>query len=193
MRRIIVAITGATGSIYGISLLRALRSIPHIQSHLIVSSAGSICISSELGMPRPEVLSLADTHYSDQDIGAAIASGSFRTDAMIIAPCSMNSLACIATGVSGTLIARSAEVILKERRRLILLTRETPLSLVHLRNMTTVSEMGGIIFPPLPTFYSNPSSIDDMVSHTLGHVLNLCEIENDLFPAWSGLKKSPAK
>ena len=179
--------TGASGAIYGVRLLEALKAAGEVESHLIVSSAGQLNLSAELRMARAEVEALADHCYSDKDIAATIASGSFRTDAMIIAPCSMRTLAGVATGLSGSLITRAADVTLKERRRLVLLTREAPLNLIHLRNMATVTEMGGIIFPPVPAFYAGIESIEDMVGQTIARVLELVAVESPLLRRWAGL------
>ncbi len=186
-RRIVVAVTGASGAIYGVRLLRELEAARDVESHLIVSNAGQLNLSAELGMSRADVEALADHCYSDKDIAATIASGSFRTEAMIIAPCSMRTLAGVATGLSGSLITRAADVTLKERRRLVLLTREAPLNLVHLRNMTTVTEMGGIVFPPVPAFYAGLDSIESMVEQTVARVLELVGIESPLLRRWPGL------
>lgn len=186
-RTIVVALTGASGAIYGVRLLEELRRATDVESHLIVSKAGLLNLSAETGMARAGIEALADHCYSDKDIGAAIASGSFRTDAMIVAPCSMRTLAGIATGLSGSLITRAADVTLKERRRLVLLTREAPLNLIHLRNMTAVTEAGGIIFPPVPAFYLGLETIAAMVDQTVGRVLELVGVESPLLTRWSGL------
>ena len=187
-RALIIAITGATGALYGVRLLQLLRELPGIESHLIVSDAGVLILHQELGMNRKEVEALADVVYNVRDIGAAIASGSFRCHGMVIAPCSMKTLASVAHGLSDNLVARAADVMLKERRRLVLMVRETPLNLAHLRNMTAVTEMGGIVFPPLPAFYHHPQSIADMVDQTLARVLDLFDIEHTFGQRWSGLK-----
>lgn len=187
-RRIVVALTGASGSIYGVRLLEELKKAQDIETHLIVSKAAYLNLSTELDMGRKRVESLADIAYSDKDIGAKIASGSFKTDAMIVAPCSMRTLASVATGLAGSLISRAADVTLKERRRLLLLTREAPLNLVHLRNMTTVTEMGGIIFPPVPAFYLGLDSIDAMVDQTVARVLELVGVDSHLLKRWEGLQ-----
>nr|WP_240950756.1 UbiX family flavin prenyltransferase [Collimonas pratensis] len=184
----IVAITGATGVVYGVRLLQLLRELPGIESHLMISDAGVLNLHQELKMRRKQVEALADVVHSVRDVGASIASGSFQSDGMIVAPCSMKTLASVAHGLSDNLIARAADVVLKERRRLVLMVRETPFNLAHLRNMTSVTEMGGIIFPPLPGFYHRPQSIAEMVDHTLGRVLDLFAIEHTLTPRWSGLK-----
>lgn len=190
MRRIIVAITGATGSLYGIRILQHLANIDDIETHLVVSAAGYLTVTSETRLRRSDLEALANVVHSDKDIGASLASGSFRTSAMIVAPCSMKSLAAIATGVTGTLIARAADVILKERRRLVLLARETPLTLTHLRNMTYVTEMGGIVCPPVPAFYNAPTTLEDIVDETVGRVLTCCGVDNDLVAQWQGLSKA---
>lgn len=188
--RLIVAITGATGVIYGVRLLQALRHIADVETHLLISEAGVLNLHQELDLNRKDVEALADVTYNVRDIGAAIASGSFQSDGMIVAPCSMKTLAAVAHGFSDNLIARAADVTLKERRRLVLMVRETPFNLAHLRNMTTVTEMGGIVFPPLPGFYHRPASIEEMVDHTLARVLDLFGLQHALAPRWSGLKTS---
>ncbi|WP_076593149.1 UbiX family flavin prenyltransferase [Herminiimonas arsenitoxidans] len=187
-KRLIIAITGATGVIYGIRLLQVLRDIADVETHLLISEAGVLNLHQELDMKRKDVEALADVVHNVRDVGAAIASGSFQSDGMIIAPCSMKTLAAVAHGFSDNLISRAADVVLKERRRLVLMVRETPFNLAHLRNMTAVTEMGGIIFPPLPGFYHRPASIAEMVDHTVGRVLDLFEIQHSLTPRWNGLK-----
>jgi 4-hydroxy-3-polyprenylbenzoate decarboxylase len=186
--RIVVAITGATGAVYGVRLLQHLQHIHSVETHLVVSEAAVLTLHQETGLQRREVEALAHVVHKVRDIGAAIASGSFQSDGMVIAPCSMKTLASVAHGLSDNLIARAADVVLKERRRLILMVRETPFNLAHLRNMTVVTEMGGIIFPPLPSFYHNPQSIAEMVDHTVARVIDLLGIENTLAPRWAGLK-----
>ena len=160
-KKIIVAISGASGSTYGIELLRQLAAYPEVESHLVVSSSGFMTIAAELGMKKTAVEALADVVHPDANIGASIASGSFPSSAMVIAPCSMKTVGCIANGIGNSLITRSADVMLKERRRVVLLARETPLNLAHLRNMTAVTEMGGIIYPPLPAFYTHSAGYRD--------------------------------
>jgi 4-hydroxy-3-polyprenylbenzoate decarboxylase len=187
-RKIVVAITGASGAIYAVRLLEELKKSPEAESHLIISRAGMLNIASELDRSRDQIESLADVCYSDKDIGAAIASGSVRTDAMVIAPCSMRTLAAVATALADSLITRAADVMLKERRRLVLLTREAPLNLAHLRNMTAVTEVGGVIFPPVPAFYLGLDSIETMVDQTVARVLELLGIESPLLRRWPGLK-----
>lgn len=184
-RRLVVGITGATGSIYALRLLQVLRDAPDVQTHLVVSPSGVLNIKHELDIGRSEVHALADVVYSFRDVGAALASGGFATDGMIILPCSMRTLAAVAQGLSDNLITRAADVMLKERRRLLLMVRETPFNLAHLRNMTSVTEMGGIIFPPLPAFYHRPRSIEEMVDHTVARVLGLFDIHVP-GPEWQG-------
>lgn len=187
-RRLIVAITGATGSIYGVRLLETLRRLGGIESHLLISSAGWLNLQHELQLTKDDVHPLADVVHSVRDVGASIASGSFATEGMIVAPCSMKTLASIAHGFGDNLITRAADVTLKERRRLVLLVRETPLNLAHLRNMTAVTEMGGIVFPPLPAFYNRPASIDEIVDDTVARVLDLFGLGHPLAAAWPGLR-----
>ncbi|GAA4031927.1 UbiX family flavin prenyltransferase [Actimicrobium antarcticum] len=187
-RRLIIAITGATGAIYGVRLLQVLREIGDIETHLMVSEAGVLNLYQELDMDRKQVGLLADVVHNVRDVGASIASGSFQSAGMIVAPCSMKTLASVALGMSDNLITRAADVVLKERRRLVLMVRETPFNLAHLRNMTSVTEMGGIIFPPLPGFYQRPVTIAEMVDHTVGRVLDMFDVEHQLTPRWSGLK-----
>ena len=187
-RRIIVAITGASGSIYGVRLLRHLRAAGGIETHLVVSAAGTISLHQELGMRRADAEALADATHPVGDIGASIASGSFGCEAMVLAPCSANSLAAIAHGISDNLVTRAADVTLKERRRLILLVRETPLHLVHIRNMASVTEMGAIVLPPVPTFYLQPRTVEDIVDHSLARVLDLLGVPLEIAPRWDGAK-----
>ena len=187
-RRLIVAITGATGSIYGVRLLETLRRLGGVETHLLISSAGWLNIQHELDLDKTAVHALADVVHNVRDVGASIASGSFATDGMIVAPCSMKTLASIALGLSDNLITRAADVVLKERRRLVLMVRETPFNLAHLRNMTSVTEMGGVIFPPLPAFYHRPASIDEMVDQTVDRVIDMLALGNPIAAAWPGLK-----
>jgi 4-hydroxy-3-polyprenylbenzoate decarboxylase len=192
-RRLIVAITGATGVIYGVRLLQVLAAMPDIETHLLVSEAGVLTLYQELDMDRKAVGLLADIVHNVRDVGASIASGSFAAEGMVVAPCSMKTLAAVAHGLSDNLITRAADVVLKERRRLVLMVRETPLNLAHLRNMTAVTEMGGIIFPPLPGFYQRPATIAEMVDHTVGRVLDLFAITQTMTPPWTGLKDDLAQ
>ena len=189
-RRIIVAITGAAGSIYGVRLLEELCRHAEIETHLVVSRAGFLNVATELSMPRTELEGLADVVHDNRDIGATIASGSFRTDGMLVAPCTMKTLAAISIGLADNLVSRAADVILKERRRLVLMVRETPLNLAHLRNMTAVTEMGGIIFPPVPSFYAKLENLDAMVNQTVGRMLDLLEIDSSLVRRWQGVKEN---
>ncbi len=185
-RRLIVAITGASGAVYGVRLLDRLREAG-VETHLLVSSAGVLNLHQELGLSRAAVETKADVVHRVADIGASIASGSFRHDGMVIAPCSVKTLASIAHGLADNLITRAADVTLKERRRLVLMVRETPLNLAHIRAMEVVTLMGGIVFPPVPAFYHRPASLDEMVDHTVGRVLDLVDIDAGAAPRWSGI------
>lgn len=186
-QRIIVGISGASGAIYGVRLLQALRTFPSIETHAVISDAGWLNITHELGLQRTDAPALADVVHNIDSIGASIASGSFRASGMVVAPCSMRTLAAIAHGLADNLLTRAADVMLKERRRLILLARETPLHLVHLRNMTTVTEMGAIVCPPVPAFYQKPQTVEDIVQHSIARVLDLLGLEQDLAAPWAGL------
>jgi len=186
-KRLIVAITGATGSIYGVRILERLHALGGWETHLIVSDAGIMNAWEDHRWKRRDIEKLADVVHNVRDVGAAIASGSFITQGMVIAPCSMKTLAAVAHGFADNLITRAADVILKERRRLVLLVREAPLNLAHLRNMVQVTEMGGIIFPPVPAFYSHARTIDGMVNHTVGRVLDVFGIEHDTIARWQGM------
>lgn len=188
-QRIIVGISGASGAIYGVRLLQALRTLPGIETHAVISDAGWLNITHELGLERTHAPALADVVHSIDHIGASIASGSFRASGMVVAPCSMRTLAAIAHGLTDNLLTRAADVMLKERRRLILLARETPLHLVHLRNMTTVTEMGAIVCPPVPAFYQKPQTVEDIVQHSLARVLDLLGLEQTLAAPWMGLNQ----
>ena len=189
-KRLIVAITGASGAIYGIRLLQVLRTLPGWETHLVMSASGALTASQEVDLKRSEIEALADEVHSVKDIGAVVSSGSFHTAGMVVAPCSMKTLAGIAHGLADNLVSRAADVVLKERRRLVLLARETPLNLAHLRNMAAVTEMGAIVFPHVPAFYVRPASLDDMVNHTVGRVLDLFDVEHtDLVTRWEGLRQ----
>ena len=188
MKRLVVAITGASGAMYGIRLLQWLRESAQVETHLMISDAGVLSMHYELDMKRKDIEALADVVHSVRDVGACVASGSFQSEGMIIAPCSMKTLGSVAHGLSDNLISRAADVMLKERRRLVLMVRETPFNLAHLRNMTSVTEMGGIIYPPLPALYQKPQSIEEMVDHTTGRVLDLFGIQQTLAPQWQGIK-----
>ena len=184
--RLVVGITGASGAIYGVRLLRRARQL-EVRTHLVVTPAGVLNVHHELGLDRDALQALADEAHAPGDIGACIASGSFASDGMVVAPCSMRTLAAIAHGFGDNLLTRAADVTLKERRRLLLLVRETPLNLAHLRNMTAVTEMGGIVFPPLPAFYNRPATIDELVDDTVERVLALLGIAGAAPQQWSGL------
>jgi len=188
-RRLVVGVTGATGSVYAVRMLEMLRAHGGVETHLVVSASGVLNLRQELDMSRQQLNGLADVVHSVRDVGASLASGAFATDGMAIVPCSMRTLAAVAHGLSDNLITRAADVTLKERRRLVLMVRETPLNLAHLRNMTAVTEMGGVIFPPLPAFYHRPRSIPDMVDHTVARVLELFGITVD-GPRWEGMGAS---
>ena len=182
--RIIVGISGASGIIYGVRMLELLRQAG-IETHLVMSRAGELTRAHEMpDVTSQQLRSLATTHYVDSDLGAAISSGSFKTLGMVVVPCSMRSLAEIASGVTTSLLTRAADVVLKERRRLVLVVRETPLNAIHLRNMLTVTEAGGIIAPPVPAFYDAPQSLNDVVLHTVCRVLDLFEIETGRLKRW---------
>ena len=188
MKRLVVAITGASGALYGVRMLEMLRSLGGIETHLMISEAGVLNLHHELDFKRKDIEALADVVHNVRDVGACIASGSFQSEGMVVVPCSMKTLGSVAHGLCDNLITRAADVMLKERRRLVLMVRETPFNLAHLRNMTAVTEMGGIIFPPLPALYQRPQSINEMVDHTVARVLDLFSIEHELVPRWSGLK-----
>jgi len=185
-QRLVVGLTGATGAAYALRLLRRARELG-VETHLIATPAGILNAHHELGLDRSVLEAEADHAYSPGDVGACIASGSFATAAMIVAPCSMKSLAAIAHGLGDNLLTRAADVTLKERRRLILMVRETPLNLAHLRNMVAVTEMGGICFPPLPAFYHHPKTIEEMVNETAERVLEVAGISAAQPKAWTGL------
>ncbi|HLX16153.1 MAG TPA: UbiX family flavin prenyltransferase [Bradyrhizobium sp.] len=185
-RRLIVGITGASGAIYGVRLLRLLKATG-VETHLVMSRSAKITLTQELDIGVAEVSALADVVHQVDNIGASISSGSFKTIGMVIAPCSMRSLAEIASGVTSSLLTRAADVVLKERRRLVLVVREAPLHLGHLRSMTAATEMGAIVYPPVPAFYARPESLEQMVDHTLGRVLDLFDIETEAVSRWGGL------
>jgi flavin prenyltransferase len=184
--RVVVGVTGATGAVYAVRLLQRLKALGR-ETHLIVTPAGVLNVHHETGLDRRAFEALADTAYSPQDVGACIASGSFNTASMVVAPCSMKSLAAIAHGLADNLLTRAADVTLKERRRLVLMVRETPFNLAHLRNMTAVTEMGGIVFPPLPAFYHRPTSIDELIDDTVERVLALIGVQDAQPKSWAGL------
>ena len=185
-RRLIVGISGASGAAYGVGLLKRARALG-VETHVVATPSGLLNVHHELGMDRKTLEALADHAHSPGDVGACIASGSFTSQAMVVAPCSMKSLAAIAHGYGDNLLTRAADVTLKERRRLVLLVRETPVNLAHLRNMTAVTEMGGVIFPPLPAFYLRPTSIDELVADSIERVLALAGISEAQPREWQGL------
>ena len=191
-KRLIVAVTGATGAIYGMRILQQLRALGGWETHLIASDPGVLNAWEEHGVGRADLNRLADVAHNPRDVGASIASGSFITHGMVIAPCTMKTLAGIAHAYADNLITRAADVVLKERRRLVLLTREAPLNLAHIRNMEAVTLMGGVIFPPVPAFYGKAESVDDVVNHTVGRVLDLLGVEHDNIARWQGMR-TPAK
>ena len=183
MSRIIIGISGASGVIYGIRLLEMLRTL-QVSTHLIMTKAAELTVAHETDWKIADIKRLADSCHPIEDIGAAPASGSFRTMGMVIAPCSMRTVAELATGVTGNLLTRAADVVLKERRQLVLMVRETPLHSVHLRNLSTLSDLGAIIAPPVPAFYARPRSVDEMVNHTLGRVLDCFELDSGTVKRW---------
>jgi 4-hydroxy-3-polyprenylbenzoate decarboxylase len=182
-RRIVIGISGASGAIYGVRLLELLKDTD-IEMHLVISRAAQITIAHEIGRKVAEVTALAHVYYGSEDIAAAISSGSFKTLGMIVAPCSMRSLGEISTSVTTSLLTRAADVVLKERRRLVLLVRETPLHLGHLKSMVSVTEMGAIISPPVPAFYSRPKTVEDIIDHTLGRAMDLFNIDLGIVKRW---------
>jgi 4-hydroxy-3-polyprenylbenzoate decarboxylase len=187
-KRLIIAITGATGAIYGVRMLQVLQAQEAWETHLVISSAGLVNLKHELDMTRDDLSALADVTHGIHDIAATIASGGFKTQGMIIAPCSMKTLSAVAHGFGDNLISRAADVALKERRRVVIMPRETPLHLVHIRNMATVTEMGGIIFPPMPAFYSKNNSISAMVDEAVGRILDMYGVDvTGLYTPWEGL------
>lgn len=192
-KRLIIAITGASGASYGVRILQVLRDIQNIETHVVVSDSGLLNLQHELDMNRTQLEALADVAHHIQNVGATIASGSFQSDGMVIAPCSMRTLAAVAHGLSDNLITRTADVMLKERRRLILMVRETPFNLAHLRNMTSVTEMGGIVYPPLPCFYHHPQTIAEMIDHTVGRIVDLLGVSLPLAQQWDGLVAATSK
>ena len=187
-KRLIIAMTGATGAVYGVRMLQILQQQKEWESHLVISSSGLINLKYEMNMERSILYGLADVVHGINDIAASIASGSFKTDGLIIAPCSMKTLAAVAHGFGDNLISRATDVALKERRRVVIMPRETPLNLAHIRNMASVTEMGGIIFPPMPAFYSQSNSITAMVDEGVGRVLDMFGVDvTGLFEPWEGL------
>ena len=189
MKRIVVGISGASGAVYGIRFLEHLRALPDVETHLVVSDAAKRTIVEETDWAVKDVLALATHRYDNKDIGAAIASGSFKTDGMVIVPCSVKAAASVAHCLADNLLTRAADVILKEGRPLILVVRETPLHLGHLRVLTALAEMGAVILPPMPAFYNRPKQIEDLVDHTLGRVLDRLGLPQQLVTEWPGTNR----
>jgi 4-hydroxy-3-polyprenylbenzoate decarboxylase len=189
-RRLIVGISGASGTVYGIRLLEALREL-HFETHLVMTRSARLAMSYETSLKPADVEALAAVNHRNDDIAASISSGSFRTLGMVVAPCSIRSLSEIATGVTSSLLTRAADVVLKERRRLVLMVRETPLHLGHLRSMAQVTEIGAIVMPPVPALYNRPQTVDDIVDHSVGRVLDLFGIENALVRRWGEADDEP--
>ena len=187
-KRLIIAMTGATGAIYGVRMLQVLQAQEEWETHFVISAAGVVNLKYEMGMKRAELAELADVTHNVNEIAASIASGGFKTEGMIIAPCSMKTLSAVAHGFGDNLISRAADVVLKERRRLVLMPREAPLNLIHIRNMAAVVEAGGVIFPPMPAFYSKSDSVSAMVDETVGRVLDMFSVNVEgLYKPWEGM------
>jgi 4-hydroxy-3-polyprenylbenzoate decarboxylase len=191
-KRLIVGLSGASGVVLGVRLLEVLKPLD-VETHLVMSKAAEQTLACETDLKREKVRALADKAYHVNDIAAALASGSFRTLGMVVIPCSIRTMSEIATGVTSNLLTRAADVTLKERRRLVLVVRETPLHLLHLRTMTSLAEAGAIIAPPVPGFYSRPKTVDDMVDHTVGRVLDLFDIEAGIVKRWRGVEQRAFK
>ncbi len=191
-RRIVVGISGASGSLYGVRLLQALRSTPDVETHLILSASGKRTLLEETDFSVKDVEALAHVVYDNRDTGASLASGSFRTAGMAIAPCSVKTVSALANCYADTLIARAGDVTLKEGRPLVVVVRETPLHVGHLRQMLALAEMGGVILPPVPAFYQRPRTIDDIVNHTVARVLDRLGVAHELIPEWTGGGRKPA-
>ena len=186
--RLIVAITGSSGAIYGVRLLEALRAVPKIEVHLVISKTGRLTLALETGWRVKDVEALAHHAHSDQDLAASIASGSFKTAGMIVAPCSMKTLSGIVHSYADNLVVRAADVVLKERRTLVLMPRETPLHVGHCRLLLQAAEMGALIAPPMPAFYNAPKTLDDAVNHSVGRVLDLFDLDSALVRRWNGAR-----
>jgi 4-hydroxy-3-polyprenylbenzoate decarboxylase len=185
---LIIGITGASGVVYGIRLLDVLSSMKEVETHLVISEAGETTIKYETNRKADDIKALADFSYDINNVGTRLASGSFITDGMIVAPCTVKTMSALANSYAENLLTRAGDVTLKERRKLVLLVRETPLNLVHIRNMEILTEMGAIIMPPVPSFYHRPRTIQDIVDHTVGKILDIFNIEHNLFQRWSGLR-----
>ena len=188
-QRIVVGISGSTGAIYGIRLLEVLRARPEIETHLAISAPGKKTIAYETDYSVKDVEALAHVVYDNRDVGAALASGSFRTAGMVIVPCSMKTVSALATSYTDTLLARAGDVTLKEGRPLIVVVRESPLHLGHLRQLTALAEIGAIVMPPMPAFYQRPQTVSDIVNHTVARILDRLGIPHDLAPEWTGLRR----
>lgn len=188
VKRIVVGITGSTGSIYGIRLLEALRRLPDVEIHLVLSAPGKRTLVEETDHAVKDVEALAHVVHDNRDIGASIASGSFRTHGMVVAPCSVKTLSDLATCHADTLIARAGDVTLKEGRTLIAVVRETPLHAGHLRQLLALAELGGVVLPPMPAFYQRPKTIDELVNHTVGRILDRLGLEHEFVPEWKGTR-----
>jgi polyprenyl P-hydroxybenzoate/phenylacrylic acid decarboxylase-like protein len=187
-KRLIIAMTGATGAIYGLRMLEVLKAQADWETHFLISDAGVVNLKHELNIKRAQLQELADVCYGIDDIAATIASGGYKTEGMIIAPCSMKTLAAVAHGFGDNLITRAADVVLKERRKLVLMPREAPLNLIHLRNMVAISEAGGIVFPPMPAFYNKTDSYSSMVNETVGRILEMFGVNVEgLYKPWAGV------
>ena len=184
--RLVIGISGSTGAIYGIRLLEVLKGVPEVETHLVISQAGKRTLTEETDLTVRDVEALATRAYDDRDIGAALASGSFKTAGMVIAPCSMKMVSALANSFASTLIARAGDVTLKEGRTLVAVVRETPLHVGHLRQMLALAEIGGVILPPMPAFYHRPKTIDDIVNHTVGRILDRFGIPHTLVREWTG-------
>ena len=183
-QRLVVGLTGSSAPQLGLALLRALRELGTVETHLVVSRGAAVSLKLEAGLDVSEVEALADRAYAPEDLGAAVSSGSFQTLGMVVMPCSMRTLGAIASGVTSDLVSRAADVCLKERRKLVLVPRESPLNLVHIRNMETVTLAGAVVLPPMPAFYHGPKTIDDLLAHTVGKVLDQLAIEHSLYRRW---------
>ena len=193
MKRLVVAMSGATGAIYGIRILEILCEEPSVEVHLVMSEAAALTVEEETDWRVSDVVKLADYVHEFDDIGAPISSGSFRTEGMVIAPCAIKSMSMISNSINSNLLIRAADVALKERRKLVLLVREAPLHLGHLRLMVNLAEVGAIIHPPLPAFYHKPKTLDDIINHTVGRVLDQFGIDHNLFKRWAGITRSKRK
>ncbi len=185
--RLIIGITGATGVIYGVRLLEVLAQMQDVETHLVISEAGATTIEYETDRKVADVIKLADYSYDIDDTGAALSSGSFKRDGMVVAPCTVKTMSALASSYTDNLLLRAGDVTLKERRKLVLLARETPLHLGHIRNMARLTEMGAVIMPPVPAFYHRPRTLAEVIDHTIGKVLDLFDIDHNLTQRWEGL------